>query len=104
MVPKKDPSTIPRVVHDYRALNENTVKDLTPLLCQDLIIRQLAKAKYCRKLDCPNSYYQMAMHPDDVHKTAFKTPFGLFEWLVMSQGLYNTPATWQRFMNWVLGE
>jgi len=44
----------------------------------------------------------MAMHPDDVHKTAFKTPFGLFEWLVMPQGLCNAPATWQRFMNWVL--
>ncbi|HUI24325.1 MAG TPA: reverse transcriptase family protein, partial [Nitrososphaerales archaeon] len=102
MIPKKDPSAMPRVMHDYRALNENTVKDHTPLPRQDLIIRQLAKAKYRRKLDCPNSYYQMAMHPDDVHKTAFKTPFGLFEWLVMPQGLCNVPATWQRFMNWVL--
>jgi len=42
------------------------------------------------------------MHPDDIHKTAFKTPFGLFEWLMMPQGLCNTPATWQRFMNWIL--
>jgi len=48
---------MPRVVHDYRALNENTVKDHTPLPRQDLIIRQLAKAKYRGKLDCPNSYY-----------------------------------------------
>ena len=42
------------------------------------------------------------MHPDDIHKTAFKTPFRLFEWLVMPQGLRNAPATWQQFMNWVL--
>ena len=79
MIPKKDPAAMPRVVHDYHALNENTVKDHTPLPRQDLIIRQLAKAQYRGKLDCPNSYYQMAMHPDDIHKTAFKTPFGLFE-------------------------
>jgi len=95
MIPKNDPSAIPRVVHNYRALNENTVKDHIPLPRQDLIIHQLAKAKYRGKLDCPNSYYQMAMHPDDVHGTAFKTPFRLFEWLVMPQGLCNVPATWQ---------
>ena len=46
MIPKKDPTAMPRVVHDYRALNENTVKDHTPLPRQDLIICQLAKAKY----------------------------------------------------------
>ena len=102
MIPKKDHTAMPRIVHDYRALNENTIKDHTPLPRQDLIIRQLAKAKYRGKLDCPNSYYQMAMHPDDVHKTAFNTPFGLFQWLVMPQGLCNAPATWQRFMNWIL--
>ena len=95
MISKKDPAAMPHIVHDYRALNDITVKDHTSLLCQDLIIRQLARAKYRGKLDCPNSYYQMAMHPDDVHKTTFKTPFGLFEWLVMPQGLCNAPATWQ---------
>ena len=90
---------MPHVMHDYHALNENTIKDHTPLPHQDLIIHQLAKAKYRGKLDSPNSYYQMAMHPDDVHKMAFKTPFRLFEWLVIPQGLCNAPATWQRFMN-----
>ena len=79
MIPKKDPAAMSRIVHNYRALNDNTVKDHTPLPRQDLIIRQLARAKYRGKLDCPNSYYQMAMHPDDVHKTTFKTAFRLFE-------------------------
>ena len=93
MIPKKDPAAMSRIVHNYRALNDNTVKDHTPLPRQDLIIRQLARAKYRGKLDCPNLYYQMAMHPDDVHKTTFKTPFRLLEWLVMPQGLCNAPAT-----------
>jgi len=102
MISKKDPTAMPGVVHDYRALNENTVKDHIPFPCEDLIICQLAKAKYRGKLDCPNSYYQMAMHPDNIYKTLFKTPFRLFEWLVMPQGLCNAPAIWQRFINWIL--
>jgi len=102
MIPKKDSTARPRVVHDDRALNDNTVKDHTPLPRQDQIICRMARAKIRGILDCLNSYYQMDMHPDSVHLTAFKTPFGMFEWLVMPQGLCNACATWQRFMNWVL--
>ena len=101
-IPKKDIRAIPQVVHDYRALNDNMVKDHTPLPHQDLILHQIARANYRGKIDCPNSYYQMDVHPDDVHKTAFKTPFGLFKWLIMPQGLCNAPTTWQRYMNQIL--
>jgi hypothetical protein len=89
MIPKKDPNAIPRVVHDYRQLNENTIKDHT----QEDIIRPMARAKIRGKMDMPMSYYQLGMHPEDSAKTAFKTPSGMFEWLVMPQGLYNSPAT-----------
>jgi hypothetical protein len=102
MIPKEDKTVMPRVVHDYRALNENTVKDHTPIPRQDQILRRLAKSAIRGFVDCPTAYYQMDMEPDDVHKTAFKTPFGMFEWLVMPQGLCNAVGTWQRFMNWVL--
>jgi len=103
MIPKaKDLTTMPRVVHDYRMLNENTVKDHTPLPRQDQILRRLGLAKILGFLDCPTAFYQMCMEEDSIHATAFKTPFGMFEWLVMPQGLCNAVATWQRFMNWVL--
>ena len=41
----------------------------------------------------------MQIHPDDIEKTAFKTPLGLFESLVMTFGLCNAPATFQTFMD-----
>jgi len=41
----------------------------------------------------------MQIHPDDIEKTTFKTPLGLFESLVMTFGLCNAPTTFQTFMN-----
>ena len=102
MIPKDDPTDMPRVVHDYRALNAKTIKDHTPLTRQDDIIELLAKAKIRGKIDLICAYYQILMETADIHKTAFKTPFGTYEWLVMPQGLCNAVATFQRYMNWVL--
>jgi len=102
MIPKDDPTAMPRVVHDYRSLNSKTIKDHTPLTRQDDIIERLAMAKIRGKIDLICAYYQILMEVGDIHKTAFKIPFGTYEWLVMPQGLCNAVATFQRYMNWVL--
>ena len=99
MIPKDDPTAMPRVVHDYRAVNAKTLKDHTPLTRQDDIIERLAMAKIRGKIDLICAYYQILMEAWDIHKTAFKTPFGIYEWLVMPQGLCNAVATFQRFSN-----
>ena len=44
-------------------------------------------------------YYQVTIHPNGQHKTAFATNFGIFVYQVMPFGLTNSPATFQRLMN-----
>src|SRR5262245_57286480 len=99
---KRRMDIMPQVVHDYRALNDNTVKDHTLVPQQDLILRRIAPVVVRGYIDLPDAYYQMNVHLKDIWKMAFKTPFGMFEWLIMPQGLCNALSTWQRFMNWIL--
>ena len=51
-----------------------------------------------------NSFFQTRVHPDDIPLTAVTTPFGLYEWTVMPQGLKNAPPIHQRRMNSALRE
>lgn len=98
LVPKKDPTALPRWVNDYRALNANTIPDNHPLPRIDEILRDCAKGKIFGKIDMTNSFFQTRMHPDDIKYTAIDTPLGLHEWTVMPQGGRNAPATHQRRM------
>ena len=96
LVKKKDGTM--RLCVDYRALNKATVKDVFPLPRVDDVFDQMKNAKFFSKLDMQQGYHQMRVKPDDVHKTAFRTRFGNWSWLVMPFGLCNAPASWQRLM------
>ncbi|GAA5908929.1 hypothetical protein JCM5296_006825, partial [Sporobolomyces johnsonii] len=99
VVPKKDPHADPRWVNDYRGINSNTVKDRTPLPLTDVVLGDAALARFWGKIDMTNAFFQTLVAEEDVAKTAIKTPWGLFEWTVMPQGLCNAPATHQARVN-----
>jgi hypothetical protein len=76
-------------------LNSNTVTDAHPLPHVDDILADCAKGKIWSKMDMTNLFFQMRVHPDDVHLTAVTTPLGLYEWLAMPIKLRNSPAIHQ---------
>lgn len=97
LVSKKDKTW--RLCGDYRQLNSITEPDkYAPPLIQDLFPLLHGKTIFS-KLDLDKAYHQVPMYPDDIHKTAIATPFGLFEYLVMPFGLRNATQTFQRFMD-----
>ena len=89
---------------DFRGLNKNTVKNRFPLPLIDDLFDQLQGAKVFSSLDLQSAYYQVRLKPEDVPKTTFTTPRGLFEYTVLCFGLTNAPGTFQAVMNDVLKE
>jgi hypothetical protein len=84
---------------DYCPLNVVTIKNKYPLPCIDALFNQLASAKVFSKIDLRLGYHQIKIRPQDIPKTAFSTRYGLYEYLVMSFNLTNTPEFFMSLMN-----
>jgi len=95
LIPKSDPSALPRWVNDYRNLNSCTVPDRGPLVRIDSILSD-CRGKVFGKMDMTDSFFQTRMEPSAVPLTAVMTPLGLYEWRVMPQGFRNAPSIQQR--------
>ena len=91
-----------RMVTDLRYLNAKTVRDNYALPRIDDILPHLAGHQYFTKMDIRSGYYNIEIEERDKEKTAFSTPFGLYEYNRMVQGAKTSAATFQRCMENIL--
>uniref|UniRef100_A0A671U0X9 Gypsy retrotransposon integrase-like protein 1 n=1 Tax=Sparus aurata TaxID=8175 RepID=A0A671U0X9_SPAAU len=102
LVRKKDGTL--RLCVDYRLLNGKTRKDAFPLPRIEESLDALSGAQWFSTIDLASGYHQVPVTEQDKVKTAFCTPFGLFEFQRMPFGLCNAPSTFQRLMERMFGD
>ena len=88
-----------RMCVDFTNLNRACPKDSYPLPRIDTLVDSAARHELLSFMDAFSGYYQIKMKEEDQEKTSFVTSQGLFCYKVMSFGLKNAGATYQRLMN-----
>jgi RNase H-like domain found in reverse transcriptase/Reverse transcriptase (RNA-dependent DNA polymerase)/Integrase zinc binding domain/Chromo (CHRromatin Organisation MOdifier) domain/Aspartyl protease len=91
-----------RMCVDYRRLNKQTIKQRHPIPRIDHLLDQFGNAKVFSLLDLKAGYAQIRLHPKDIPRSAFTTPFGHFEYTVVPFGMANAPSAFSKIMQHVL--
>jgi ubiquitin len=94
LVPKKTGGL--RMCIDYTDLNKHCPKDPFPLRRIDQVVDSTSGSVLLCFLDCYSGYHQIALNPDNEDKTMFITPHDIYCYKVMTFGLKNAGATYQK--------
>ena len=84
---------------DYQKINKVTVKNRYPLSRIDDLFDQLKGTGVFSKINLRSGYYQLRVKDVDVPKTAFRTRYDRYEFLVMPFGFTNAPTSFMNLMN-----
>jgi len=95
---KKKDGTL-RLCIDYCGLNRMTHKDQYPIPLLNDLLDAPRKAQIYSKIDLKSAYHLVCITKRDEWKTAFRTRYGSFKWLMMPFGLSNALSAFQCFMN-----
>lgn len=91
-----------RLVVDYSLLNFHTKKIAYPYPKIRDLLRRLTRKGLRTVIDLARAFWQIQMAKESIHMTRFRTPFGIYEWLVMPMGLSNSPAIFQQYVDFAL--
>ncbi|XP_061740923.1 uncharacterized protein LOC133541492 [Nerophis ophidion] len=93
-----------RLCTDFRWLNARIIRDAHPLPHQADALAALGGNAFFSTMDLTSGYYNVEVHEEDRKFTAFTSPFGLYEYNRLPQGLCNSPATFIRMMMTIFGD
>ena len=95
---KKNDKTL-RLCINYRQLNRVMIKNLYPLPRIDDLFNQLRGARVYSKIDLRTDYHQLRVVEADIPKTAFRTRYRHFMFIMMPFRLTNAPEAFMDLMH-----
>ncbi|GJP48710.1 hypothetical protein CLOM_g7991 [Closterium sp. NIES-68] len=88
-----------RVIQKHTDIFPDDIKSRYPIPRADDLIDQFRGARFFSKIDLRGDYHQLRVHDDDCYKTAFRTRYRSYEYMVMPFSLTNAPSTFLLTMN-----